>query len=278
MLHEEGVLLMSNRIIKLVIEGSPEERFQVRFADFLRELNLFLQLLNETNKMMQPSGDLSNDYRIIDLSHSSPATVTIEALSKSKNVDLTEKVISEMFTVLREIESGVELQKPLTIPFLVSVRDMSSIVGSSLNDVRIISQENEFSFNKPLSERISKLLRSEEVYPGSVRGMLESINIHNGANVFRIYPDIGASKLSCHFSSEFLEDAIAGVGKYVEVRGVLKYKTTAKYPFHIDADSLIVLPDEDDLPKFNDVFGIAPNATGAMSSEEFIRNIRDASN
>ena len=221
---------MPDKIVKLVIEGAPNDKFQIRFADFLRELNLFLQLLNETDRIIQPNGNLSNDYKIIDLSHSSPATVTIEAVPVNPDHDTTEIVISEMFSLLKGIGTGDPLPQKLTTPFLTSVRDMSSIVGSSLTAIRIVGQNDEINMTRVFSERVRHLLRSEEASPGAIRGMLESINIHNGVNVFRIYPDIGPRKLSCHFSSELLKNAITGVGKYVEVRGILKYKTSAKYP------------------------------------------------
>ena len=81
---------MANRVVKLIVEGLPGDKSRIRLADFLRELNLFLQLLNEADRQVTSKYDLANDYRIIDLSHSSPATVVVEAIPRDpKAMSLT---------------------------------------------------------------------------------------------------------------------------------------------------------------------------------------------
>ena len=268
---------MPTRIVKLIIEGLPGEKFRIRLADFLRELNLFLQLLNEADHQVTSKFDLANDYRIIDLSHSSPATVVVEAVPRNPRIDISDEIITELFGILGNIDEGKSLPKRIGTTLLTSIRDMSSLVGPSLSRVQINSDDKIINMGPSFSGHITELLRREETFPGAIRGMLESINIHLGVNVFRIYPDVGPQKVACHFPNELQTAAVSGIGKFVEVRGILKYKAASPYPYQINVEDLVVFPSDSELPRFSELLGVAPNATGEVNSETFIRRLRDAS-
>ncbi|HQH81090.1 MAG TPA: hypothetical protein PK599_06840, partial [bacterium] len=71
-------------------------------------------------------------------------------------------------------------------------------------------------------------------------------------------------------------EAIAAVGKYIEVRGELIYKSISQDPHKIAVEELIVLPSDNMLPSLRDLRGLIPNITGSLTSEEFVRKIRNA--
>lgn len=61
-------------------------------------------------------------------------------------------------------------------------------------------------------------LAVEEECEGAIEGMLEQINLHHGANVFYIYPEIGPRKISCHFppsSTMTLSPPLVGAWRYL---------------------------------------------------------------
>ena len=184
--------------------------------------------------------------------------------------------MTELFSILGDIDQGRSLPKRISTTLLTSIRDMSSLVGRSLSRVQINSDDKIINMNTAFSGHIVELLRTEETYPGAIRGMLESINIHLGVNVFRIYPDIGPQKVICHFPTELQSSAVLGVGKSVEVRGILRYKAASPYPYQINVEALKIFPPDDELPTFAQLLGVAPDATGKISSEMFIRQLRDA--
>ena len=105
--------------------------------------------------------------------------------------------------------------------------------------------------------------------------MLEQINIHDGANVFSIYPEIGPSRVQCHFGPSLFDKAISAVGERVSVSGTFKYKPEENFPYAVDVDDIDIYPREDELPTFDDLRGIAPDATGDILSEDFIAVRRD---
>jgi hypothetical protein len=106
--------------------------------------------------------------------------------------------------------------------------------------------------------------------------MLEQINIHLGANTFHIYPQIGPRKVTCHFPVGLYDDAVAAVGKRVGVSGTLRYRSGANFPHQIAVSGIDVFPPEYELPDWDDIRGRAPNATGHLSSEDFVAELRDA--
>jgi hypothetical protein len=73
-----------------------------------------------------------------------------------------------------------------------------------------------------------------------------------------------------------LDEAIAGVGRRVEVTGMLKYRRGASFPNAIAVTAIDPFPPEDELPSWDDLRGRAPDATGIVSSEAFVRRLRDA--
>jgi aspartyl/asparaginyl-tRNA synthetase len=105
--------------------------------------------------------------------------------------------------------------------------------------------------------------------------MVEQINLHNGQNVFTIYPALEQGKVRCVFPKELRRKAIEAVGNYVTVEGRLKYKKGNEQPYEIEVEDIEIYPPEEDLPKLSDLRGLAADAFGNKSSEEVVREIRD---
>ena len=112
-------------------------------------------------------------------------------------------------------------------------------------------------------------------FSGVIEGDLEQINVHEGANTFHIYPAVGPKKITCRFPNKLYEDAVAAVGKRVEVYGILRFRPGASYPHQIALTDIEIFPPESELPAWDDLRGRAPNATGGLSSEAFVRELRD---
>ena len=111
----------------------------------------------------------------------------------------------------------------------------------------------------------------------SVRGMLESLNVHNDINKFYIYPSIGSNRIECKFDENMFDKIKQGLKHYVNVKGKVFYKSISKYPYKIVADAIDIYPPENELSKLSELRGIEPGLTGDMTTEEFIRSIREES-
>ena len=126
-----------------------------------------------------------------------------------------------------------------------------------------------------LYSRVDTALAVDEECEGSIEGMLEQINLHLGANTFHIYPDVGPRKVTCHFPTKLYDDAVSAVGRRVEVSGTLRYRARGEFPHQIAVTQIEVFPPVSELPDWDDLRGRAPDATGGLSTEEFVRELRD---
>jgi hypothetical protein len=66
--------------------------------------------------------------------------------------------------------------------------------------------------------------------------------------------------------------------RFITVKGRLRYKTWDKHPYAISVSpgKIDIHEKDSDLPDIEELRGIAPDATGEMASEDFVRVIRDA--
>ena len=140
------------------------------------------------------------------------------------------------------------------------------MANSVLNADRFHNEDSAFAYVEA---------RFDDECSGSIEGMLEQINLHDGANIFHIYPDVGPRKVTCHFPARLIDDAVAAVGRRVEIFGTLKYRAGASFPHQVSVTDIEAYPPEDELPDWDDIRGRAPDATGDLSSEAFVRELRD---
>lgn len=261
--------------IKFTLEGLPSEQGHVLANDFLRELQSLITALHKIDTA-EISGHKTETtyYRIVNLSHSSPATVTLEARPYDVKIDSREIILDKFYKNIESIGEG-KLTSRSDYGFLESIKNLANPIGRTITNAQIEISGKKINIDREYRKSVDKLLAPEETYSGTLRGMLEAINLHENANVFRIYPDVGPAKLTCYFPADLEEKAINAVKRFVEVRGTLFYKAAANYAYKIDVKDLVILPNEDELPTLGELRGVAPNATGDKLSEDFIWDLRN---
>jgi len=109
---------------------------------------------------------------------------------------------------------------------------------------------------------------------GSVKGQLEFINVHGAENVFRVYPPIGPKFVECRSPGRLKSEATAAVGRNVRVSGKLHQRAGEQYPSSVEVRRIEVFPLDSELPSLLDIRGMAPDVTGFLSSEDFVRSMR----
>jgi len=122
--------------------------------------------------------------------------------------------------------------------------------------------------------KLQEVVGEIEYIEGSVSGLLQRLNIYGSANTFYIFPVAGPKKVKCIFPEGIRKKALESVGRYINLKGKLKYREKENHPFEISATEIEVYPEESDLPSLFDIRGIAPNITGGIPSEEYIRRKR----
>jgi hypothetical protein len=266
---------MQRKTVTIRFEGLPSENGNVRLGDFVGRLSSFSAAIIRADRLVSGSHNPTFYFRIVDLRHKSPATITIEAYAKDTNIDFRGRSFHEVFSIMQQVKEN-RLQKPTDYDLLESIRKFVAPVGVSLGSLELISDEYDIQVTKEFKARMELEMAPENTHVGFIRGALEYINIHGGQKVFKIYPEIGPSRVTCYFPDELKEAAIDALGQFVEIHGIIHYKSVSTFPHQIDVKKLEVLPDEEELPSIFDLKGIALGLTGSLSSEEFAQGLKDA--
>jgi hypothetical protein len=259
--------------ITLIIEGLPEDNGQVRLGAFMNQL----QKLNATITKLDREaneGKQATVYKIAELSYKSPVRVVLEPQALPKNPYVGRAIIESLGRVTSALEHEDDLSG-LDADLLEDIRGLAKPVGKSVANVTLLFNAHRFDLTPKLASKVDAALAIDEECVGAIEGMLEQINLHDGANVFYVYPEIGPRKVTCHFPPKLYDDAVSAVGRKVEVYGTLYYRSGASFPHQVHVTQVEAFPPESELPSWDDVRGMAPDATGDMSSEDFIRELRD---
>ncbi len=259
--------------ITLIIEGLPEDNGQVRLGAFMNQL----QKLNATITKLDREanqGKQATVYKIAELSYNSPVRVVLEPHALPKNPYVGHAVIESLGRVTHALENGDDLSG-LDADLLEDIRGLAKPVGKSVANVTLLFNDHRFDLTPKVASKVDTALAVDEECEGAIEGMLEQINLHDGANVFYVYPEIGPRKVTCHFPPKLLDDAVSAVGRKVEVYGTLHYRSGATFPHQVAVTAIEPFPPESELPDWDDLRGMAPDATGELSSEAFIRELRD---
>jgi hypothetical protein len=161
------------------------------------------------------------------------------------------------------------------VDLLEDIRALARPVGKTVKNTTLLFNGHTFDLSPKVQNEVDKALAVDDECEGSIEGMLEQINIHDGANTFHIYPSIGPRKLTCNFPSKLYDEAVSAVGRRVEVTGTLRYRFGASKPHQIVVSQIEIFPPDSELPSWDDLRGRAPGATDELSSEAFVRELRN---
>lgn len=259
--------------ITLVIEGLPEDDGQVRLAAFLTELQNLNATLGRLDRDAN-DGKAASYFRIAELSYNSPARVTIDPHPLPGKPPTGLIVIESLNRISAALANGDNLLD-LDAELLGDIRNLALPVGTKIRSATLLFNDNRIDLTPQIVSRVDAALAVDEECEGFLQGNLEQINLHLGANTFQIYPEVGPKKVACHFPSRLYDDAVSAVGRKVEVFGTLRYRARTDYPHQIEVTSIEAYPPEPDLPDWDDLRGRAPDATSGLSSEAFVRGLRD---
>lgn len=122
-----------------------------------------------------------------------------------------------------------------------------------------------------LDARIEDALETDQTKVSSVVGMLQQDSADNN---FYIYSNVTDSKIACKIPETLQGQANEALGKQVEVYGRISYRH--EQPYNVFVREIKIYPPNKDLFQLGDLWGIAkPASLGDLSSEEFVRKIRN---
>ena len=260
--------------IELVIEGLPENHGNILLNTFMSQLqNLAAALLKIDRENNE--GKSAVHFEVVSLSYASPYRVGLEAIPNKSNPVAARHALQRLDFVAESVRSGKGLDT-IDTDILESFQALAKPVGKAIKNSTLFYNGSALEFTADVSSKLESALATEDECAGAVAGMLEQINLHHDANVFYIYPEVGPNKIMCNFPPRLYDEAISAVGRKVDVFGQLKYRSGASFPHKIAVGNIETFERFEDLPDWDDLRGRAPDATGELSSEAFVRDLRDA--
>ncbi|MBI4247370.1 MAG: hypothetical protein HY614_09290 [Candidatus Rokubacteria bacterium] len=262
------------RTIGFRLEGSVEDAGRVRFPDLIDFLQRLRVALKRVEGTVTGSEHSTVYYRIVEMAVSS-AEIVLEAVPEGLEQDLTPEILGRIDTSLSSVIEGGPSPAWLNRELLETLKGLTVPLRRHVRTIHILRPRRSFTLSREFELNIERILGEDLTAIGSVSGFLDAINVH-GVHHFHIYPLVGPTKILCVFPDDLLPDVRKGLKRNVVVAGVLRYKMNEAFPHQVDVESIEVMPVAEDLPTLRSIRGLAPEATGALDSVAFVRQLRDA--
>jgi hypothetical protein len=258
---------MAIKKITFHLRGSQNDDEHLQLRDFIDHLNAIKTVLRDVEEYTA-EGTNKVKYKVIDLKHNSPATVVLQA----ESIDATAAVVGSMFVdTLHKILQGQDPHLPSSLlnsfKELIPKKERVTEFLISTDDVKV-------AVTPEIRTHVDKMMGDDVVAIGSVAGKLELLNLHN-TQVFRVYTVMGPKWIKCFFPKDLLPDVKLAIGKYINASGEIKYRGRDLEPYEVRIERIEALDFDETSPTLLDLKGLAPDATGKQSAEEFIRGVRD---
>lgn len=266
---------MSKNNLQFTIRSRKDNGDRLRLDDFAEELSHIHKILVQMDRLVSRKRQPTMFFQITSLKYSSPATIEVAAIPKKPSIDHTQDVGMRFVKSISDIQGGV-IPRDFDESLVSDFRKLGSSINREVADIDVMFEGEHVNISRHLDELIGNVLGGDYFAEGSLTGMLEQINIHGNKNEFRVYPVAGPISIKCKFTDDVKKDAVKALGKNITIHGRLGYRPRANFPHCADIHLIEIHPDDKRLPSFADLQGIAPEATGGLSSEDFVRRLRGA--
>ena len=256
--------------LRLKLEGHPK---QISMDSFLKVMKEIPELLRELDCAVSRSRSGTLDWVVSELKTGS-AVVEIESQVIRGHEDFAKQVAHYFTNGLSQI-SDEAVTPPLFFStssirrVLRITRNLSAFDGHGLM-VSSPDIERKALLTRDVEPIVQRLLSVHHKDIGAVEGTLELVSFR--PRRFNVLDSVSRRVVKCSLPESLEVTVKENLGKTVEVAGVVSYNAEAE-PMSIEVEHLRSLETEK-LPSIEEIIGIAPDITGELSTEEFIRVIR----
>ena len=230
--------------IALRLEGLDADHKHVRLDDFLAQLSALQDALTCIDH--EANGRTTLYYRVVDLRHSSPATVKIEPVLresfrkagiKSRYRNSAQIVHHRFFDSLKSIRFQGHTIDNTAEQTLDAFGQLIDGLGKAFTTGSIFNDAANVPLDVGLSENLDILIKPGLVSRGSVVGKLLSISFARG-NKFYLYPQIGPTSIACHFDEDLERKARSCIKRRVRVFGRKYFRPNTGHPFRVEVSAI----------------------------------------
>ncbi|MGB6053646.1 MAG: hypothetical protein WBG17_00250 [Burkholderiaceae bacterium] len=262
--------------ITIQLEGAAQEGGDLTLSNFIEHLNNVRALLAEADRIV--AGEQQTTvFRVTNLSHSSPAAVELTGFPRIPDKDFSNQVVEYVAQSLDNLIRKKQFPKNATQKFVRDIKKFVGGVGKRVEGVKVYAP----TLDSPIviTDEIAKeldatVLRQVRSF-GSVKGIMQTYNSHAKTKYFNLYPPIPGVEVKCTFSKDLLVKAAEAVEKNVTVTGMLTYTVGNVFPDEVQIHDIVVHSSDSELPKLESFGGVASDATGEQSTQDFIKQLRN---
>ena len=258
-------------------------RFQVQgelgnitLAGFLDQINDHLRLLQDYDLAISRGQSASLEWLITDVSTGS-LVVETEPRSLLVGKNFGPEVAKVYVDGWARIEHEGMSPPYLTEQGMEAARRIVRRIGKEgIEGIVVSGPEQSVTISPEASARLDQLIPVKYRSLGSAEGTLETISIH-GSPRFTIYHSRTKKAIRCDIpttESKLLGRAKEALGRRVYASGRLERNARGE-PIRIKAEHLRILRERDELPTSAELGGKYPDFTGGLTSEEYVRRMRD---
>ena len=255
--------------LRLKMEGRSK---QISMDSFLKVMKEIPELLGEIDRAVSRNRSGTLDWVISDLKTGS-AYVEIECEAISGSEDCARQVAQHFMDSLSQIANGgkaAALSSPACVKRLLRIVHSLETSGSPGLIISSPDSEIEAVLTRKAKPILQQLVAIRYNDIGAVEGRIEGVSLR--PRQFNIYDSVRQRVVKCTLPTELEQVVRDNLGKTVEVFGVISFNAHAE-PLSVGVEHLRTLETET-LPSIEEIIGIAPDITGELSTEEFIRVVR----
>lgn len=252
--------------IALELRGDPKDDEHVRLEEFVDKLAALKNALACTEKLLSDGKQAKTFYKVINLSHNSPATIELEAAPKKISDNQSERVVEAFLGNLLYISKTGTPPKGFDYLTLVAYKELCSLQNKKLQGMRLFGLGEILTLDHDLEKKIQSAFGPDESHFGNLSGRLEVINVHK-KNHFTIFPLSGGKGIECAFTPDLESSVATNLKKRVLVYGRIFFKLWNPQPYRIDVERIERLPEEGEIPRLSGLKGILPNGPESEASK-----------
>jgi hypothetical protein len=264
--------------ITIQIVGEKTDKQDVRLNDFIEQLKDIKKALFENELAVTGKNAPTLDYKVVDLRHSSPATVVLEPIPieglAPSNPQFVTHVVGEFATELRSIKNQGTLPREPELSRLLAYQKIGLRQDNRISKVKIAVGGRVVTIDERFKKKLQAIVGPDEFAEGSIDGMIEIVNIHN-TNRFYLYPPIGPKHVTGTFRPSLRSKIKDAIGNFVTVKGRLRYKVWSQYPHGIAAEDIDIHEPDSQLPTLSELRGAFAGSTGNLNSVQFVDQLRN---
>ncbi len=256
-------------MLTITLVGADDDHGNVQLADFREFCDSLTRCLRRVETKFPDGIKTRLRYRIVGLSHGS-ASLSVEPIPPKRGKDFGPDVIALFSKTVRNLQSGKSIDARLANDDLEAFRTLAKPIHRAVKEIRIADVKLTARFVANIDDLVGSLIPSE----GSVKGILEKLNLHNRSEFF-IYPPIPGYSVKCIFPEDLFETVTKAIRRNVTVYGTLHFRPERPFPDSATVKSIETHPADDRLPKLTDLRGTWKGCIGGLSPVDFIEANRD---